>query len=107
MGSSTMTEVRVHAAFTVEDEESFLREARKMVDATQSEKGCLHYQLYREAGKAASFAMIETWETQGTSLFMASRLMLRLSWKLRKGMSKLLFSYLKQYNNCFLTNKKL
>jgi len=64
MGSSTMTEVRVYAAFTVEDEESFLREARKMVDATQSEKGCLHYQLYLEAGKAASFAMIETWETQ-------------------------------------------
>ena len=30
-----MTEVRVHAAFTVQDEGEFLKEAQKMIDATQ------------------------------------------------------------------------
>ena len=30
-----MAEVRVHAAFTVKNEEEFLREAQKMIDATQ------------------------------------------------------------------------
>merc|ERR1712133_346380 len=65
MGSHIeMTEVRVRAAFTVKDEGEFLKEAQKMIDATQAEKGCIHYQLYRENGKTGSFAMIETWETQ-------------------------------------------
>merc|ERR1712083_628939 len=64
--SSRMTEVRVYAAFKVKDEATFLKEAAKIVEATQAEKGCLHYQLYREAGGAdsGSFAMIETWATQ-------------------------------------------
>merc|ERR1712037_811279 len=44
--SSRMTEVRVHAAF-------------------KAEQGCIHYQLYKEAGgESGSFAMIETWATQ-------------------------------------------
>ena len=34
----------------------------------QEEEGCLHYQLYREAGEAgeeeATYAMIETWVCQ-------------------------------------------
>ena len=30
-----MAEVRVHAAFTVKDEGEFLKEAQKMIDATQ------------------------------------------------------------------------
>ena len=30
-----MAEVRVHAAFTVKDEELFLSEAKKMIEATQ------------------------------------------------------------------------
>ena len=30
-----MTEVRVHAAFKVKDEETFLKEAAKIVEATQ------------------------------------------------------------------------
>merc|ERR1712117_533356 len=66
MGTETedMVEVRVHAAFTVKNEEEFLREAQKMIDATQAEKGCIHYQLYRENGKQGAFAMIETWTTQ-------------------------------------------
>merc|ERR1711970_123027 len=66
MGTTTpdMAHVRVHAAFTVKDEEEFLKEAQKMIDATQSEKGCIHYQLYRENGKQGAFAMIETWTTQ-------------------------------------------
>eukprot|EP00091_Calanus_sinicus_P007743 TRINITY_DN18979_c1_g1_i1.p1 TRINITY_DN18979_c1_g1~~TRINITY_DN18979_c1_g1_i1.p1 ORF type:complete len:106 (-),score=44.73 TRINITY_DN18979_c1_g1_i1:24-302(-) len=59
-----MAEVRVHAAFTVKDEGKFLKEAQKMIDATQTEKGCIHYQLYRESGKQGGFAMIETWTTQ-------------------------------------------
>merc|ERR1712221_12821 len=57
-------QVRGHAAFTVKNEEEFLREAQKMIDATQAEKGCIYYQLYRENGKTGNFAMIETWETQ-------------------------------------------
>merc|ERR1712183_1031971 len=62
--SVAMTEVRVHAAFTVKDEEEFLKEAQKMIDATQTEKGCIHYQLYREMGQQGSFAMVETWATK-------------------------------------------
>merc|ERR1712212_1175803 len=62
-GRSKMTEVRVHAAFSVEDEDLFLSEAKKMILATQKEKGCIHYQLYKEKGKEKSYAMIETWET--------------------------------------------
>merc|ERR1712123_511577 len=62
--SGDMAEVRVHAAFTVKDEGEFIKEAQKMIDATQSEKGCIHYQLYRENGKQGGFAMIETWTTQ-------------------------------------------
>merc|ERR1711936_939619 len=62
--SVAMAEVRVHAAFTVKDEEEFLKEAQKMIDATQTEKGCIHYQLYRELGQQGSFAMIETWATK-------------------------------------------
>merc|ERR1712066_1097507 len=62
-GRITMTEVRVHAAFSVEDEDLFLSEAKKMILATQKEKGCIHYQLYKEQGKDKSYAMIETWET--------------------------------------------
>merc|ERR1712113_1302673 len=58
-----MAEVRVHAAFTVKDEELFFSEAKKMISATQKEKGCIHYQLYKEQGKEKSYAMIETWET--------------------------------------------
>merc|ERR1712055_203517 len=63
---SRMTEVRVHAAFKVADESTFLKEAAKIVEATQAEQGCLHYQLYKEAGggEAGSYAMIETWATQ-------------------------------------------
>ena len=34
-GRITMTEVRVHAAFSVEDEDLFLSEAKKMILATQ------------------------------------------------------------------------
>ena len=31
----------------------------------QAEQGCIHYQLYKEAGgDSGSFAMIETWATQ-------------------------------------------
>merc|ERR1711953_1643300 len=59
-----MTEVRVHAAFKVKDEETFLKEAAKIVEATQAEEGCIHYQLYKEAGQPGSYAMIETWATQ-------------------------------------------
>ena len=32
---NSMTEVRVHAAFSVKNEEEFLTEAKKMIDATQ------------------------------------------------------------------------
>merc|ERR1712110_819258 len=60
---SAMAEVRVHAAFTVKDEELFLSEAKKMIAATQEEKGCILYQLFKEKGKEKSYAMIETWET--------------------------------------------
>ena len=101
-----MTEVRVHAAFKVKDEETFLKEAAKIVEATQvdcffessilnsliivqldettttvtsghlvfainspqAEEGCIHYQLYKEAGQPGSYAMIETWATQVISL---------------------------------------
>merc|ERR1712080_87995 len=56
-------QVRVHAAFTVKDEASFLAAAKKMVDATQEEKGCVHYQLYKDVD-TGEFAMIETWETE-------------------------------------------
>merc|ERR1712241_214231 len=57
-----MTEVRVHAAFTVENEETFLRDVKPMISATQGEKGCIHYALYKESGGASkSYAMIETW----------------------------------------------
>merc|ERR1712179_832101 len=64
--SSRMTEVRVHAAFKVKDETTFLKEAAKIVEATHAEQGCIHYQLYKEAGggDSGSFAMIETWATQ-------------------------------------------
>merc|ERR1712032_1556215 len=63
--SSRMTEVRVHAAFKVKDESTFLKEAAKIVEATQAEQGCIHYQLYKEAGgQSGSYAMIETWATQ-------------------------------------------
>ena len=75
-----MAEVRVHAAFTVKDEELFFSEAKKMIAATQvnnisssmqsqyssflqEEKGCILYQLFKEKGKEKSYAMIETWET--------------------------------------------
>merc|ERR1712212_676692 len=61
---SRMTEVRVHAAFKVKDESTFLKEAAKIVEATQAEQGCIHYQLYKEAEDSGSFAMIETWATQ-------------------------------------------
>ena len=31
----------------------------------QAEQGCIHYQLYKEAGgESGSYAMIETWATQ-------------------------------------------
>merc|ERR1712126_245656 len=61
-----MTEVRVHAAFKVKDEATFLKEAAKVVEATQAEQGCIHYQLFKEAGgtDSGSYAMIETWATQ-------------------------------------------
>ena len=81
-----MTEVRVHAAFSVKDETLFLSEAKKMITETQvrqqdkyqlnklcvmffvqKEKGCIHYQLYKEKGKVKSYAMIETWETAEVS----------------------------------------
>merc|ERR1712168_551612 len=63
--SSRMTEGRVHAAFKVKDEVTFLKEAAKIVEATQAEQGCIHYQLYKEAGgESGSYAMIETWATQ-------------------------------------------
>merc|ERR1712150_158468 len=61
-GRFEMAEVRVHAAFTVKDEELFLSEAKKMIAATQKEKGCILYQLFKEKGKEMSYA-IETWET--------------------------------------------
>merc|ERR1712179_279140 len=60
----TMSEIRVHAAFMVQNEESFLHEAKKMIEATQAEPGCLHYQLYRQTDQPGSYAMIETWESQ-------------------------------------------
>ena len=34
----------------------------------QAEEGCIHYQLYKEAGQSGSYAMIETWATQVNSL---------------------------------------
>merc|ERR1712212_1476954 len=60
-----MSEVRVHASFTVapEDVASLLAEAKVMIAETQKEPGCIHYQLYKEAGKETSFAMIEAWAT--------------------------------------------
>merc|ERR1711915_1038396 len=64
--TTTMSQVRVHAAFTVpkEHEAEFLAAAKVMVQATQAETGCEHYQLYKEAGKDGSYAMIETWQSQ-------------------------------------------
>merc|ERR1711915_209439 len=66
--TTTMSQVRVHAAFTVpkEHEAEFLAAAKVMVQATQAEAGCEHYQLYKEAGKEGSYAMIETWQSQET-----------------------------------------
>ena len=44
-----MTEVRVHAAFKVKDEATFLKEAVKIVEATQVK---LHIQTF-ESGKCS------------------------------------------------------
>jgi len=56
-----MAEVRVHAMFTVKNEEEFLKAAQVMVDATQKESGCIHYQLYKDMEAEKTYAMIETW----------------------------------------------
>merc|ERR1712198_43257 len=56
-----MSEVRVHASFSVNNVEEFLLATKKMITATQLEEGCIHYDLYKENGSEANFAMIETW----------------------------------------------
>ena len=57
-----MSEFKVHASFTVKNEETFLRDAKSMISATQGEKGCIHCALYEEIGGASkSYAIIETW----------------------------------------------
>ena len=38
------------------------------INSPQAEEGCIHYQLYKEAGQPGSYAMIETWATQVNSL---------------------------------------
>ena len=38
------------------------------INSAQAEEGCIHYQLYKEAGQPGSYAMIETWATQVISL---------------------------------------
>ena len=38
------------------------------ISSPQAEEGCIHYQLYKEAGQSGSYAMIETWATQVDSL---------------------------------------
>ena len=38
------------------------------INSLQAEEGCIHYQLYKEAGQPGSYAMIETWATQVISL---------------------------------------
>ena len=82
--TKNMSEVRVHAAFSVDNEETFLRDVQPMISATQvrkhthpcqtyyyillfiqGEKGCIHYALYKESGASKSYAMIETWASAG------------------------------------------
>ena len=46
-----MTEVRVHAAFKVKDESTFLKEAAKIVEATQVK---FHVELTFERGKCSA-----------------------------------------------------
>ena len=57
-----MSEVRLHATFTVKNEETFLRDVKSMISATQGEKGCIHCALYEEMdGDSKSYTIIETW----------------------------------------------
>ena len=59
-----MSEVRLHATFTVKNEETFLRDVKSMISATQGEKGCIHCALYEEidgVSKSKSYTIIETW----------------------------------------------
>merc|ERR1712027_162544 len=58
-----MAEVRVHATFTVNNVDQFLMAAKILVEKTQQEEGCIHYDLYKENGCEKSYAMIETWTT--------------------------------------------
>ena len=68
-----MTEVRVHAAFKVKDETTFLKEAAKIVEATQV-KLYIHF----FSGKCSAFEKYEK-SVAGMQLFKGCWILCRLS----------------------------
>ncbi|XP_075253599.1 uncharacterized protein LOC142356787 isoform X1 [Convolutriloba macropyga] len=55
--------VRVHASLVVKDAASFLQDVKVLIEATQKEKGCVSYQLFKQVGTKDNYAMIEEWSS--------------------------------------------
>merc|ERR1712130_1080454 len=79
-----MSEVRVHASFSVKNVEEFLLATKKMITATQLEEGCVHYDLYKENGSETNFAMIETWTSAANLGDIANQIMSKSSRQARR-----------------------
>ena len=56
-----MSEVRVHADFTVKDEESFLRDTRPMIEATQVANIIIVIQRWTLYEIELSFSSVRGW----------------------------------------------
>ncbi len=59
--------VRVFASFAVKADQvdAFLEAARKtLVEPTQSEAGCIEYDIWQDAADPTRFAMVEAWESE-------------------------------------------
>jgi quinol monooxygenase YgiN len=57
--------VKVVATFSVQGDKvkAFVENAKKLIAETHKERGCIHYQLYKDTAAANQFAFIEEWES--------------------------------------------
>jgi quinol monooxygenase YgiN len=47
------------------EEERFLEAARKVIEPTRAEAGCIDYRLHRGADSPATFIFYENWQSRG------------------------------------------
>ncbi|TRY77145.1 hypothetical protein TCAL_12513 [Tigriopus californicus] len=60
------TGIRLHVTFEVKDFDKFFELAKKCMEATRKEPGCLHYELFHDIADETKtkLAMIEHWESK-------------------------------------------